>query len=126
MDGYAIKPIDEMDTIYHGLVKLAGAELGVESFGLQALDFPAGFSDFPTHVHSEDGQEEVYVVLRGSAVLDIDGTQVSIGPEQIVRIGAGTSRRLGPGRGGVRMLAIGCTPGMSYERPEDFRLTVRS
>jgi hypothetical protein len=34
MDGYTVKPIDEMETVNDGIVKLAGAELGVESFGI--------------------------------------------------------------------------------------------
>ena len=62
---YTVKTIDELESIHHGAVKLAGAELGIRSFGMQVLDFPAGFTDYPEHDHAEDGQEEVYVVLRG-------------------------------------------------------------
>jgi mannose-6-phosphate isomerase-like protein (cupin superfamily) len=126
MRGSTVKPIDEMQAIHHGIVKLAGAELGVESFGMQVFDFPAGFSDYPEHDHSHDGQEEVYLVLRGSAEFEIDGERVSIDPGRMARIAAGSRRRLEPGPDGVRILAIGCTPGKPYERPEDFRLAVRS
>jgi mannose-6-phosphate isomerase-like protein (cupin superfamily) len=126
MSEYVVKSIDEMHAIHHGIVKLAGAELGVESFGIQVLDFPAGFVDYPEHDHSHDGQEEVYLALRGSAEFEIDGERVSINPGRMVRIGAGTKRRLEPGPDGVRILAIGCSPGRTYERPEDFRLAVRS
>jgi uncharacterized cupin superfamily protein len=52
--------------IHHDLVKLAAAELGVESFGMQVLDLPPDFREYPEHDHADDGQEEVYVVLRGS------------------------------------------------------------
>lgn len=121
-----VKTIDELESIHGGIVKLAGAELGVESFGLQVLDFPAGFANYPEHDHSEDGQEEVYVILRGRADFDITGERVPLDVGQIVRIGAGTKRRLVPGPDGVRILAIGCTPERPYERPEDFRLAVRS
>ncbi len=107
-------------------MKLAGAELGVQSFGLQVLDLPAGFAHYPEHDHSEDGQEEVYVVLRGSAEFTVDGEQVPLGAGGTLRVPAGIRRRLEPGSSGVRILAIGCTPGGAYERPEDFRVVART
>ena len=126
MNEYVVKSIDEMQGIHEGMVKLAGAELGVESFGMQILDFPARFSHYPEHDHSHDGQEEVYVTLRGSGEFEIDGQRVSIDPGCIVRIGAGSRRRLEPGPEGIRILAIGSVPGGAYERPEDFCLAVSS
>jgi mannose-6-phosphate isomerase-like protein (cupin superfamily) len=122
MTGFTVKPIDEMQVSSHGIVKLAGAELGVESFGIQVFDFPPEFPDYPEHDHSHDGQEEVYAVLRGSAEFEIDGTRVPIGPERLLRIGAGSKRKLWPGADGVRLLAIGCTPGTPYERPDGLRI----
>jgi mannose-6-phosphate isomerase-like protein (cupin superfamily) len=124
--GYSVKAIDELASIHHGIVKLAGAELEVESFGLQVLDFPAGFDAYPEHDHAEDGQEEVYVVLRGSADFTIDGELVPAERGRLLRIGAGSRRRIDAGPDGVRILAIGCPREGSYERPEDFRLAVRS
>ncbi|MDE3069536.1 MAG: cupin domain-containing protein [Acidobacteriota bacterium] len=126
MSGHAVREIDGMESLHGGAVKLAGAELGVESFGMQVLDFPAGFDGYPEHDHSEDGQEEVYVVLRGSAEFLVDGERVQLEPGRMLRVGAGIRRRLEPGAGGVRILAIGATPGRLYERPEDFRLAVGS
>ena len=126
MGAFTLKGIDELESIHGGLVKLAGAELGVESFGLQVLDFPAGFEHYPAHDHSEDGQEEVYVVLRGSAEFELGGETVQAGEGTLIRVPAGTRRTLVPGGEGVRVLAIGCIPGGAYERPEDFRLAVRS
>ena len=78
MDGFTVKAIDEMEAINDGLTKLAGAELGVESFGMQVFDFSPGFPDYPEHDHSHDGQEEVYVVLRGSAEFELDGERVPV------------------------------------------------
>lgn len=122
---YTIKTIDGLESIHHGAVKLAGAELGVRSFGMQVLDFPAGFSDYPEHDHAEDGQEEVYAVLRGQADFVIDGDEVRISQGEMVRVEAGSKRKLQPGQDGVRILAIGCTPGATYERPEGFRSGAR-
>jgi mannose-6-phosphate isomerase-like protein (cupin superfamily) len=118
---YTIKTIDELESIHHGSVKLAGAELGIRSFGMQVLDFPAGFSDYPEHDHADDGQEEVYVVLRGQADFVVDGEDVTICPGQMLKVEAASKRKLQPRQDGVRILAIGCTPGAAYERPEAFR-----
>jgi mannose-6-phosphate isomerase-like protein (cupin superfamily) len=123
--GYTVKRIDELESIYHGAVKLAGAELGIRSFGMQVLDFPAGFSDYHEHDHAEDRQEEVYVVLRGQADFVIDGEAVTISQGEMVKVDDASKRKLQPGQDGVRVLAIGCTPGATYQRPEAFRSAVR-
>lgn len=126
MEGFTLKRIDELSSIHHGAVKLAGDELGIQSFGMQVLDFPAGFADYPEHDHAQDGQEEVYVVLEGSAAFEVAGERVSAGAGSMLWVGSGSRRRLEPGPRGVRILAIGCAPGGSYERPEDFRLAARA
>jgi mannose-6-phosphate isomerase-like protein (cupin superfamily) len=122
MSGYTVKPIDEMEAIFHGSFKRAGAELGVESFGMQVFDMPPAFSDYPEHDHADDGQEEVYVVLRGAGEFEIDGERVAVDPERVVRVPAGAKRKLIPGPEGIRVLALGGVPGAAYERPEPFRL----
>jgi len=119
---YTVKRIDELGSIFHGAVKLAGAELCVESFGLQVLEFPPGFADYPEHDHSDDGQEEVYVLLDGSAEFDVAGERIPAETGSMLRVAPGTMRKLVPGDDGVRVLAIGCVAGGGYERPADFRL----
>jgi mannose-6-phosphate isomerase-like protein (cupin superfamily) len=123
---FTLKEIDRMQALHHGVVKLAGAELGVESFGMQLLDVPAGFADYPEHDHAADGMEEVYVVLHGSGVFHIDGERVPLDPTSMLRVAASATRRLEPGPEGVRLLAIGCTQDRPYERPESFRLAAQS
>ena len=122
MSGCTVKPIDEMEAIFHGSFKRAGAELGVESFGMQVFDMPPGFSDYPEHDHSDDGQEEVYVVLSGTAELEVDGRRLTLDPGCIARVAPGTSRKLYGGPDGTRILIIGAVPGHVYARPEPFKL----
>jgi mannose-6-phosphate isomerase-like protein (cupin superfamily) len=126
MSDYTVKSIEELESINHGAVKLAGAELGVRSFGMQVLDFPGGFTDYPAHDHAEDGQEEVYVLLRGSAEFEIDRERVTVGAGELVRISPAVMRKVLPGPDGVRILAIGCAGDRPYQRPGDFRLEVRA
>jgi mannose-6-phosphate isomerase-like protein (cupin superfamily) len=122
MADYTAKKIDDMEAIYQGGFKRARAELGVESFGMQVIDMPPNFEDYPEHDHSDRGVEEVYLVLRGSAEIDIEGERITLDPDTMVRVGAGTKRKIVPGDKGVRVLALGGVPGGVYESPEVTRL----
>ncbi|HWX75578.1 MAG TPA: cupin domain-containing protein [Solirubrobacteraceae bacterium] len=122
MSGYTVKRIADMEAIYNNSFKRAGAELGVESFGLQVFDMPPGADYYPEHDHGEDRQEEVYVILRGSGEFEIEGERVPVDSERMIRIPAGTKRKLWPGPEGVRVMALGGVPGKLYERPEPFTL----
>jgi len=114
---YTAKRIGEMEAIYRGAFKRARAELGVESFGMQVIDMPAGATAYPEHDHASDGQEEVYIALRGGGEIEIEGERVAFDPETMVRIGAGTKRKVWPGGEGVRLLIIGGVPGAVYSPP---------
>jgi mannose-6-phosphate isomerase-like protein (cupin superfamily) len=118
MAGYAVRRIDDMEGAYGGAFKRARAELGVSSFGMQVLDLPPGLEQYPDHDHSEDGQEEVYLALRGGGEIEIAGERHRLDPDTMVRVGPGVSRKIWPGPEGVRVLAIGGCPGQAYEAPE--------
>lgn len=117
MAGHAVKKIDEMEAIYLGAFKRVRAELGVESFGIQIIDLPPSFENYPEHDHSEDGQEEVYLALRGSGEIEIEGERSPLDPDHIARIGPGVKRKVWPGPDGVRLLIVGGVPGGTYEAP---------
>jgi mannose-6-phosphate isomerase-like protein (cupin superfamily) len=117
MAGHAVKKIDEMEAIYLGAFKRVRAELGVESFGIQIIDLPPDFENYPEHDHSEDGQEEVYLALRGSGEIEIEGERSPLDPDHIARVGPGVKRKVWPGPDGVRLLIVGGIPGGTYEAP---------
>ena len=114
MADYAVRRIDEMEAIVRGSFKKARAELGVSSFGIQVIDMPPNVDAYPEHDHSQDGQEEVYVAMRGGGEIEIDGERHPIDPETMVRVSAGTKRKLYPGDEGMRVLVIGGVPGEAY------------
>ena len=115
MASYAVKKIDDMEAIYGGAMKKARAELGVEAFGLQVLDFPPNLTRYPEHDHSEDGQEEVYIPVRGKGEIEIEGERHPIDPDTIVRVGPGVTRKIFTGDEPMRVIAIGGVPGKAYE-----------
>jgi hypothetical protein len=118
MAGYSVKKIDDMEAAFLGGFKRARAELGVESFGLQVLDFPPNTDRYPEHDHAQDGQEEVYVPMRGTGEIEIDGERHPLEPDVMVRVGSGVKRKLVSGPEGMRVLAIGGVPGKVYEPSE--------
>jgi hypothetical protein len=73
MAAHTVKKIDDMEAVYLGAFKRVRAELGVESFGIQVIDLPPNFENYPEHDHAEDGQEEVFTALRGGGEIEIDG-----------------------------------------------------
>ncbi len=117
MAEYAVKKIDEMEGVYGGAFKRARAELGVVSFGLGVIDMPANYDGYPEHDHSEDGQEEVYMVLRGGGEIEIEGERFPLDPEHMARVAPGTKRKVWPGPEGIRMVIVGGVAEGSYEAP---------
>jgi mannose-6-phosphate isomerase-like protein (cupin superfamily) len=122
MANYTVKRIDDMEGIYGGAFKRARAELGVSSWGMQVMDLPANMDQYPEHDHSEDGQEEVYLALRGNAEIEIDGERHRLDPDTMVRVGPGVKRRISTGSEACRLLALGGAPGKLYEPPEMSKL----
>ena len=115
MADYAVRRIDEMEAIVRGSFKKARAELGVSSFGIQVIDMPPNVDAYPEHDHSQDGQEEVYVAMRGGGEIEIDGERHPLDPDHLIRVGPGVKRKLWPGPEGARVLAIGAVSGKAYE-----------
>jgi uncharacterized cupin superfamily protein len=92
----------------------AGRELGITAWGMNVLEIDAGCTGYPEHEHLKDGQEEVYVVLRGDGTLDAGGDRTSLTAGTLVRVGPAQKRKIVPGPQGIAILAIGGTPGKAY------------
>lgn len=127
MTDVTVKRIDEMDSLGEGRFRRCRAELGVSSFGFQVFDMPANCDSNPEHAHADmpppfeqanDGQEEVYVPLRGSAVLMADGREFTIEPGVMARVGPGQVRKLITKEQPAQVLVIGGIPGKPYAAPE--------
>lgn len=94
--------------------KPVGRMIGVTAWGMNVLEMEPG-ADYVVHDHSEDQQEEVYVVLDGDATLEADGEEHRVEAGSLVRVGPGTKRNWRPGKKGVTLLAVGGTPGKAYQ-----------
>lgn len=115
MSDYTAKRIKDMEAGFGGGFVKARAELGVTAFGMQVIQLPPDYSDYPEHDHAESAQEEVFVALDGSGWIDIEGERVELDGDTLVRVGPQTRRKVYAGPQGLRMLAIGGAPGHPYK-----------
>jgi uncharacterized cupin superfamily protein len=115
MTDYTAKRLDEMQAAYGGGFVKVRAELGVSAFGMQVIQLPPNYGDYPEHDHAESGQEEVFVALSGSGSIDVDGERIELDGTTFVRVGPEARRKVHAGPEGLRLLAIGGAPGEPYK-----------
>ena len=85
--------------------RFARKDLELEKSGLSLFRLKPDFR-FPFgHTHSE--QEEVYVVLQGTARIKVEDEVVELRGYDALRVAAGTSRAVQGGPGGGELLAFG-------------------
>jgi uncharacterized cupin superfamily protein len=113
-----VKKLDEFGTAFGGGMKLVRDGMGVESFGVQVIEFPPNADQYPEPDHNHDGQEELYTVLEGACTLQCGGESYELTPGTFARVDAGQKRKLVTGDQGARVLAIGGVPGKVYEVQE--------
>jgi mannose-6-phosphate isomerase-like protein (cupin superfamily) len=122
--------IDSISGVLEGITfHKAASGLGVTSFGVSISDIEPGADTYPEHDHSAEGvggwmfakrpqqlgQEEVYFALRGSGTVEAEGESYPLDADHAVRVGPDVVRKVIPGPEGLRLLAVGGTPGEPYE-----------
>ncbi len=85
--------------------RFARTALEGKSFGLSLMKLGPSFRVPFGHKHTE--QEEVYVLLSGSARLKLDDEVLELAPLDAVRIGTGTMRAMEAGPDGAEYIAFG-------------------
>jgi hypothetical protein len=115
MADYTAKRIEEMEAGFGGGFVKARAELGVTAFGMQVIQLPPEYSDYPEHDHAESGQEEVFLAIGGSGWIEIEGERVELDGKTFVRVGPEAKRKIYAGADGLRLLALGGCPGEPYK-----------
>jgi hypothetical protein len=76
---YVVVDGKDVEPGYGGVFKHIRRRLGVLAFGINQVDLPPGAAG-REHDHTESGQEEVYLVLRGSGIMRVDGDEVPLEP----------------------------------------------
>ena len=89
----------------HMEARFARKPLNLEQSGISYFKLAPGFRVPFGHRHSE--QEEVYVLLSGSARVKLDDEILELHPMDAVRIPTGTTRGFEAGSEGAEILAFG-------------------
>jgi uncharacterized cupin superfamily protein len=112
MAKYDVARWDELD----GVVKKVRRALGVTAFGVNYFDLPPGAAGLE-HNETQTNQEEVYVYVRGSGRLRIDGREIEVGEGMAVRVNPEVTRQPIAGDAGLQWVAIGAPREGKYEPP---------
>ena len=125
MSGVTVRAIDDMRSS-DGHFYFAGLDLGVVGWGMNVLRMPPNWSGHRGHDHVEDGQEEVYVVLEGRAILEVGVDWITLRPGMFARVSPYSHRKLVTGDEGATVLALGAKPGEAYRPPDWLRLAAKA
>ncbi|MEJ7566901.1 MAG: hypothetical protein WKF41_01425 [Gaiellaceae bacterium] len=117
MSGYAVAHLDEIDEIKDGRRSFRSVRhhFGITGFGATAwTGREAGERIINEHDES-DSDEELYLVLKGRAVFELDGDRVDAPAGTFVFVRPTVTRTAFAEEPGTTIVALGGTPGKAYE-----------
>ncbi|WP_327053124.1 cupin domain-containing protein [Halomicrococcus gelatinilyticus] len=82
----------DVEPVAEGM-RFLGGPLDCEKLGVTLVDADPGWTS-KEHDHAEDAQEEVYVLLDGSATVTVEGEDVDLSAGEALRIPPGTTRQI--------------------------------
>jgi tetratricopeptide (TPR) repeat protein len=118
MSGYAVSRLDEIDVLDDGREPFRPVRhhFGITGFGVNAWTArDAGDRIINEHDESDDGNEELYLVLHGRAVFELDGDRVDAPAGTFVFARPSVKRTAFAEEPETTILALGATPGQAYE-----------
>jgi mannose-6-phosphate isomerase-like protein (cupin superfamily) len=123
MSGYAVAHLDEIEEMDDGREpwRPVRHHFGITSFGVNTwTGRDAGDRIINEHDESDEN-EELYVVLHGRAVFELDGEQVDAPAGTLVFAHPGVKRTAFAEEPEMTIIALGGTPGLAYE-PDGWEL----
>jgi mannose-6-phosphate isomerase-like protein (cupin superfamily) len=119
MGRYAVARLDEIDELDDGRCPYRPIRhhFGITSFGATAWTArAAGDRVINEHDEADSGShEELYLVLRGNAVFELDGDRVAAPVGTLVLARSGVKRTAFAEEPGTTIIALGGTPGKAHE-----------
>ena len=123
MSGYAVAHFDEIDEMDDGRCpwRPVRHHFGITSFGVNTwTGRDAGDRIINEHDESDEN-EELYVVLQGRAVFELEGERIDAPSGTLVFVRPGVKRTAFAEEPETTIIALGGTPGQAYE-PEGWEL----
>lgn len=116
MADYAVAHLEEIEILDDGRLpwRPIRRHFGITAFGVTAWTAAAGQPLINEH-DEEDGQEELYMVLSGRAVFDLDGERRDAPSGTFVFVKPKVTRSAVAEEDGTTVVVVGATPGAPYE-----------
>jgi hypothetical protein len=124
MSEYAVAHLDEIDETTDGRQpwRPVRHHFGITAFGVNAwTGRDAGDRLINEHDESDDGNEELYLVVQGRAVFELDGDRVDAPVGTVVFARPGVKRTAFAEEPETTIIALGGIPGQAYE-PDGWEL----
>ena len=118
MSDYTVARIDEIDELDDGRVpsRPIRHHFGITSFGINSWTArDAGDRVINEHDEADDGAEELYLVLNGHAVFELDGERVDAPAGTLVFARPPVKRTAFAEEPGTTIVSVGGTPGKPYD-----------
>jgi len=118
MSDHEVAHLDDIDEMSDGREpwRPVRHHFGITSFGVNAWTArEVGDRIINEHDEVDDGTEELYLVLRGRAVFELDGERVAAPAGTFVFAGPGVKRTAFAEEAETTIVAMGGTPGKAYE-----------
>jgi hypothetical protein len=118
MTRYAVARLEDIDEVDDGRepFRAVRQHFGITSFGATAwTGRDVGDRIFNEHDEADDGSEELYLVLHGQAVFEVDGDRVEAAAGTFLFVPSGVKRTAFAEEPGTTILALGAIPGKVYE-----------
>ena len=117
MADYAVAQLEEIEILDDGRLpwRPIRHHFGITAFGATAWTAGAGERLINEHDEADVGQEELYVVLSGRAVFELDGERRDAPSGTFVFVKPGVTRTAMAEEAGTTVVVIGATPGKPYE-----------
>ena len=118
MNGYAVAHLDEIDELDDGRCPWRPVRhyFGITAFGVNAWTaHDVGNRIINEHDESEDSSEELYLVMEGRAVFELDGERRDAPVGTLVFVRPGVKRTAFAEEDATTIIAVGGVPGKAYE-----------
>ena len=115
-DGYRVARLDEIEEVDDGRCPFRPVRyrLGITAFGVNSWTAAAA-GDRIINEHTQDDEEELYVVLRGRATFEVGEDKVDAPAGTLVFVSPDERRTAFAEEDGTTVLAIGAVAGRAYE-----------
>jgi hypothetical protein len=115
--GYSVVDVAELDGEGPGgAVRKVRRALGARAFGFNYFTLGPGIVG-REHDHAEQGQEEVYFVVKGSGTMRVDDDDVELRPGVFLRVDGTSTRCPTAGPDGLEFVTFGRPVEGDYEPP---------